>query len=136
MHIYKNLTCLCHTNKKHSHAKRIIPSFPHLNWSSLGRCVPPLFVYFGKEGLLSTCLYRVNKYRLDSCQRCPSTLLSSLAKAAQYTLTSALLCANPTEPRSVPSYDKQPLALAIDLNPMKSHPKDCISYWEPLPITG
>ena len=32
----------------------ILESLSHPNWSSLGRCVPPLFVYFGKEGLLST----------------------------------------------------------------------------------
>lgn len=29
--------------------------------SCLGRCVPPLFVYFGKEAPLSTCLLRVKE---------------------------------------------------------------------------
>lgn len=34
---------------------------PSPSRSCLGRCVPPLFVYFGKEAPLSTCLLRVKE---------------------------------------------------------------------------
>lgn len=51
--------------------------------SCLERCVPLLFVYFGKEALLSTCLLWVNQYRPDSCQLCPSTGSACMAAAGR-----------------------------------------------------
>lgn len=60
-------------NKKRQRKKSTIFTFSLPLCSCLGRCVPPLFVYFGKEGPLSTCLLWVNEHRPDSCQLCPST---------------------------------------------------------------
>ncbi len=59
--------------KRDKERKKEIFTFSLPLCSCLGRCVPPLFAYFGKEGPLSTCLLRVNEYRPDSCQLCPST---------------------------------------------------------------
>lgn len=60
-------------NEKRQGEKSTIFTFSLPLCSCLGRCVPLLFVYFGKEGPLSTCPHWVNGRRPDSCQLCPST---------------------------------------------------------------
>lgn len=63
--------------------------------------MPVLFIYFGKEDPISTCLLRVKEDRPDSCQLCPS---AGSLQPGQYVL--ALNLCGPTTPQATVSRRK------------------------------